>query len=67
MINEHGYFRSQGRGGENQKFACPFFSIGRMTMKQSALERIMSQDNQKIVCMHIGSLEKFLRDSQSES
>ena len=45
---ERGYFRSLGRGGKNSKNAFPFFSIGRTTMRQCALERSMSQVYQTI-------------------
>ena len=48
LLYERGYFRSPGRGGENSKNAFPFFSIGRTTMRQCALERSMSQVYQTI-------------------
>ena len=52
---EHGYFRSPGRGGENQKIACLFFSIGRMNMRRRAFERSMLRGYQKIIFMTIAS------------
>ena len=53
---EHGYFRSPGRGGENQKIACLFFSIGRMNIRRRAFERSMLWGYQKIIFMTIASL-----------
>ena len=53
LIYERGYFRSLGRGGNNSKNAFPFFSFGRTTMRQCALERSMSQVYQTIFFMSI--------------
>ena len=61
LKNEHGYFRSPGRGGENRKIAWPLFSIGRTNMRRRAFERFMFQDYQTIFFMMIGPKENFLR------
>ena len=58
---EHGYFRSPGRGGENQKIVCLFFSIGRMNIRRRAFERSMLGGYQKIIFMTIASFFTSLR------
>ena len=59
--HEHGYFRSPGRGGKNQKIACLFFSIGRMNMRRRAFERSMLRGYQKIILVVIASFFTSLR------